>query len=63
MTPKAIAQTVAALLADPQRRAAMKATLHGVATALGTPGAAGRAAREVLVTLRQAQVAERTAGG
>jgi lipid-A-disaccharide synthase len=63
MTPRAIAQTVAALLADPQRRAAMKAALREVATALGTPGAAGRAAREVLVTLRQAQVAGRTAGG
>lgn len=63
MTPKAIAQAVVALLADPQRRTAMKTALHEVATALGTPGAAVRAAREVLSTLRQAQIGGRTSGG
>jgi lipid-A-disaccharide synthase len=63
MTPKAIAQTVTDLLADPQRRTAMKTALHEVATALGTPGAATRAAREVVATLRQAQIAGRTGGG
>ncbi len=62
MTPKAIAQTVADLLADPQRRTAMKTALHEVATSLGIPGAATRAAREVLSTLRQAQIAERMGG-
>jgi lipid-A-disaccharide synthase len=63
MTPQAIAQAVAALLADPQRRTAMKTALHEVATALGTPGAAVRAAREVLSTLSQAQIVGRTSGG
>jgi lipid-A-disaccharide synthase len=63
MTPRAIAQTVADLLSDPRRRSAMEAALHEVATALGMPGAATRAAREVLATLRQAQIAGRTGGG
>ncbi len=63
MTPKAIAQMVADLLADPRRRTAMKKALHEVATALGIPGAATRAAREVLATLRQAHIAGRTVEG
>jgi hypothetical protein len=62
MTPKAIAQTVADLLADPQRRTSMKTALHEVATTLGIPGAATRAAQEVLSTLRQAQIAGRMGG-
>ena len=63
MTPKAIAETVADLLADSRRRTAMKTSLHEVTTALGIPGAATRAAREVLSTLRQAQIGGRTGGG
>jgi lipid-A-disaccharide synthase len=62
MTPNAIAPAVAALLDDPQRRTAMRAALREVATALGTPGAATRAAREVLSIL-QAQIAGRTSRG
>jgi lipid-A-disaccharide synthase len=62
MTPKAIARTVADLLADPQRRTSMKTALHEVATTLGIPGAATRAAQEVLSTLRQAQIAGRMGG-
>jgi lipid-A-disaccharide synthase len=63
MIPKAIAHAVADLLADPRRRTAMKTALHEVATALGISGAATRAAREVLATLRQAQNPARTGGG
>jgi len=62
MTPKALAQTVTDLLADPRRRTAMKTALHEVATTLGIPGAATRAAREVLSILTRAQIAGRTGG-
>lgn len=51
MTPEAIAQTAATLLADPQRRIAMHAALREVADTLGAPGAAARAAREVVQAL------------
>jgi lipid-A-disaccharide synthase len=63
MTPAAIAQTAADLLADPRRRAAMQAALREVVTALGPPGAAARAAREVVQALTRASIAAGTGGG
>lgn len=48
MTPAGIAAAVAGLLQDPARRAAMRRDLLAVAATLGEPGAAGRAAEEVL---------------
>lgn len=48
MTPMAIADTVVDLVRDPARREVMRAELLRVAGDLGEPGAAGRAAGEVL---------------
>jgi lipid-A-disaccharide synthase len=63
MTPGAIAQAAAALLADPRRRMTMKAALREVAAALGPPGAAARAAREVVAVLTRASIAGGGSGG
>ncbi len=63
MTPDAIADAVTALLRDSQRRAAVREELTQVAGGLGPPGAAVRAAREVIEALsRTAIVAARGQG-
>lgn len=51
VTPRAIADAVAALLRDPERRDSMRTELAQVAAALGPSGAAMRAAREVIGAL------------
>lgn len=48
MTPGAVADTVVGLLHDPARREVMRRELLQIARDLGEPGAAGRAAGEVL---------------
>lgn len=57
MTPEAIAREVASLLADEPRQTAMKAALRQVAQGLGAPGAAARAAREILAALGRVSIA------
>jgi len=53
MTPDRIVETVMALSRDPARRDAMRAALRAVASDLGPPGAAARAAQEVIAVLAQ----------
>ncbi len=50
-TPERLAATAAAILESPERQARMRAALAEVRTRLGAPGAAERAAREVLALL------------
>lgn len=50
-TPERLAASVAAILESPERQAWMRAALAEVRTRLGAPGAAERAAREVLALL------------
>lgn len=50
-TPERLAATAAAILESPERQARMRAALAEVRTRLGTPGAAERAAREILALL------------
>lgn len=50
-TPERLATTAAAILDSPERQARMRAALAEVRARLGTPGAAERAAREVLALL------------
>jgi lipid-A-disaccharide synthase len=50
-TPERLAAAAAEILDDPARQAAMRAALAAVRQRLGAPGAAGRAAREVLALL------------
>ncbi|MBI4735574.1 MAG: lipid-A-disaccharide synthase [candidate division NC10 bacterium] len=50
-TPERLALTAAAILESPERQARMRAALAEVRTRLGAPGAAERAAREVLALL------------
>lgn len=54
MRPETIAGTVMALWRDPPRAAAMRVALRAVADDLGPPGAAARAAREVIAVLAEA---------
>jgi lipid-A-disaccharide synthase len=55
MRSHVIAETVGRLLADPQRRAAMRTALRQVASDLGPPGGAARAARHVVTELSRAR--------
>jgi len=57
MRSDAIADTVRMLLADPQRRVAMRAALRVVAAELGPPGAAARAAHHVVMQLSRTSIA------
>ena len=50
-TPERLALTAAAILESPERQARMRAALTEVRSRLGAPGAAERAAREVLALL------------
>ncbi|MBI2562621.1 MAG: lipid-A-disaccharide synthase, partial [candidate division NC10 bacterium] len=50
-TPERLALTAAAILESPERQARMRAALAEVRMRLGAPGAAERAAREVLALL------------
>jgi lipid-A-disaccharide synthase len=50
-TPQRLAAAAAEILDSPERQAALRAALAEVRQRLGTPGAAGRAAREVLALL------------
>lgn len=56
MTPGAIAEAAAAILRDPGRQSAMREALRQVAAGLGPPGAAARAAREVLAVLSRSPI-------
>lgn len=51
-TPGRLAASAAAILDSPERQARMRAALAEIRARLGTPGAAERAAREVLALLR-----------
>jgi lipid-A-disaccharide synthase len=53
LTPERLEREGEALLASPERSAAMKAELARVATELGPPGASARAAEQVLDVLRR----------
>ena len=53
LTPENLEREGEALLASPERVAAMKAELARVAAELGPPGASARAAEEVLAALRR----------
>jgi len=50
-TPERLAATAAAILESPERQARMREALAEVRSRLGAPGAAERAAREVLALL------------
>jgi lipid-A-disaccharide synthase len=50
-TPRRLAAAAAEILDSPERQAAVRTALAGVRQRLGAPGAAGRAAREVLALL------------
>lgn len=58
MTPQAVAAAALALLRDPQRREAIRRELGAVRGELGAPGAAGRAADEVLRLVHRVAPAE-----
>lgn len=63
MRPETIAEAVMTLWRDPPRAAAMRVALRALAADLGPPGAAGRAAREVITALSGAPIAAERGGG